>query len=280
MIDTHTHLYLEEFRGETADMNIADSSNSSGGEGVVGLDAVERALESGVKHLVFPNVGLTSMEPLLRLHHASPEGRTSVGVGLHPEEVDRDWLSKTEDVFARFEDEHPVAIGEVGIDLYHDTQWRMEQMDAFGDQIDRARRMQLPVIIHCREALDETLEIIRKFDPADRPKMIFHSFTGDSESAKRILEEVEGAMFGINGVVTFKNAAELRDALKLIPKERILLETDSPYLAPVPKRGRRNESSYLGYILEKIAEEKGISREEMERITDANAEGMLKLVTA
>lgn len=253
MIDTHTHLYLSE-------------SFEDGGR-----EAVERALASGVSRMVLPNVGTDTMESLLALHRDAPEGSTSVAVGLHPEDIDKDWRAKVEDVFARFEGENPVAVGEVGIDLYHDATWRMAQMDAFGDQIERARGLGLPVIIHCREALDETLEIIGKFSVDNRPRMLFHSFTGDAQAARRILEEVPDAMFGINGVVTFKNAQDLRDALREISSERIVLETDSPYLAPVPKRGRRNESSFMGYILDRVAEEKGLSRDDMEEITDRNA---------
>ncbi len=220
--------------------------------------------------MVLPNVSLDSAEELMRLHHAAPEGATSTAVGLHPECIDRDWKALTQAVFDRFADETPVAVGEVGIDLYHDPTWRLEQMDAFGDQLDRARAMRLPVIIHSRNALDETLHVIRLMG-AERPKLLFHSFTSGPEDARRILEEVPDALFGINGVVTFKNAPDLREAVAELPSERIVLETDSPYLAPVPKRGRVNESAYLRYINEKIAEIKGLSAGEMETITDRNA---------
>ncbi|MDE6271853.1 MAG: TatD family hydrolase [Muribaculaceae bacterium] len=258
MIDTHTHLYFRE--------DYPDG----------GVGAVERALAEGVSHMVLPNVSLESAEQLLRLHRLAPAGSTSSAVGLHPEYVDRDWRAMTQAVFDRFSEESPVAIGEVGIDLYHDQTWRMEQMDAFGDHLDRARAMGLPVIIHSRNALDDTLHVIGLMG-AERPKLLFHSFTADSEDARRIMSELPDALFGINGVVTFKNAPELREAVAELPLDRIVLETDAPYLAPVPRRGRTNESAYLRYINDKIAEIKGVAPEEVENATNSNATGFFAL---
>lgn len=256
MIDTHTHLYFaEDFPGG-------------------GSEAVERALASGVSHMVLPNVNLDSMEPLIELHHRHP-GVTSVAVGLHPEDVDTDWRMKTDDIFARFEGEEPVAIGEVGIDLYHDTSRRFLQMDAFGYQLDKALAMNKPVIIHSRDAIDDTLHVIRLMgEPL--PWLIFHSFTAGPEEVRKILE-LENASIGINGVVTFKNAPLVREAVAEAGIGRVLLETDSPYLAPVPKRGRTNESSYLSYIRDKVAEVCRIDPAEAERITDANARRIFHL---
>ena len=133
-----------------------------------------------------------------------------------------------------------------------------------------ARARRLPVIIHCREALDETLEVIRIMG-AGRPGLLFHSFTAGPADMNRILEDAPEAIFGINGVVTFKNAPELRESVERMEIGRIVLETDSPYLAPVPKRGRTNESAYLRHIMEKIAETKGLTPEETERATTATA---------
>lgn len=256
MIDTHTHLYFTE--------DFPDG----------GSDAVRRALDAGVSHLVLPNVSLDSMEPLLGLHSRHPEV-TSVAVGLHPEDIDKDWRYKTDDVFARFADENPAAVGEVGIDLYHDKTYRFEQMDAFGYQLDKALEMDLPVIIHCREALDDTLHVISLM--GDRlPKLVFHSFTSRPEEARRVLE-LPDSYLGINGVVTFKNAPDLRETVTYAGLSRLLLETDSPYLAPVPRRGRTNESSYLPYIRDKVAELCEVTPEEAERVTDINARYLFKL---
>lgn len=252
MIDTHTHIYFRE-------------AFPDGGE-----EALHRALDAGVETMVLPNVDLESAEELLELHHKAPAGTTAVAAGLHPEDIDGDWRAKMQAVFDRFADEKPVAVGEVGIDLYHDKTWKIEQMDAFGEQLEIARARRLPVIIHCREALEETLEVIRIMGN-DRPGLLFHSFTGAPADMDRILEDAPEAIFGINGVVTFKNAPELRESVGKMEMERIVLETDSPYLAPVPKRGRTNESSYLRHIMEKIAETKGITSEEAELITTATA---------
>lgn len=252
MIDTHTHLYFRE--------DYPDG----------GREAVERALESGVELMVLPNVGPDTADALLKLHHDAPRGATEVAVGLHPEYIDADWRAKIRAVFDRFADENPVAVGEVGIDLYHEAGWKIQQMDAFGEQLQIAREMSLPVIVHSRNALDETLEVLGMMG-ADLPVINFHSFTGGREDMERILREVPDARFGINGVVTFKNAPELRDAVREMPADRILLETDSPYLAPVPKRGRTNESSYLGFINEKIAELKGVPADAMAALTTRNA---------
>lgn len=259
MIDTHTHIYFA-----------ADYPDG----GSVG--AVDCALEAGVSHMVLPNIDLSSMEPLLELHHLRPDV-TSVAVGMHPEEIDSDWRAKTDDVFARFEGESPVAVGEIGIDLYHDRTYRFEQMDAFGYQLDLAMSMRKPVIIHCREALDEVMEMIGSMGDG-LPPLVFHSFTYGPAEAERVLR-LPDTVIGINGVATFKNAPEVREAVALAGIGRIVLETDSPYLAPVPKRGRTNESSYLPYIRDKVAGICGVSAEEAEQATDATARKIFRLPT-
>ncbi|MDE6010027.1 MAG: TatD family hydrolase [Muribaculaceae bacterium] len=256
MIDTHTHLYF------------ADDFPDGGDE------AVRRAIEAGVSHMVFPNVSLDSMEPLLALHRRHPDV-TSVAAGIHPEDVDKDWRAKTDDIFARFEGENPVAVGEVGIDLYHDKTFRFEQMDAFGYQLDKAITLGLPVIIHSREALDDTLHVLGLMG-ARIPGLIFHSFTAGPDEISRILQ-IPDALVGINGVVTFKNAPELRKAVALAGIDRLVLETDAPYLSPVPKRGRTNESCNIPYIRDKVAEVCGVTPEEAERVTDLNARRIFRL---
>lgn len=249
MTDTHTHLYLEEFEDG-------------------GRHAVEAAKAAGVDRLIFPNVDLSTARPLLSLHESFPDF-TFIAAGLHPTEVDSCWEKHLEDIMAIFSGKNLSAIGEVGMDLYWDKTYRKEQMECFATQLDMAAEMNLPVIIHCREALDETLDIAQQRGHGNRA-LIFHSFTGDIADAERILQ-IENAYIGINGVVTFKNASSLRDAVKAIPIERILLETDSPYLAPVPKRGKRNESAFLPFTAGAVATIKGVTPDELHHITDNNA---------
>lgn len=254
MIDTHTHLYL--------------SAYPEGGD-----KAVQRALDSGVSHMILPNVDMTTVEPMMALHSLFPE-TTSVAMGLHPTEVGEDWRQIVEKMAEMIDRGNFPAVGEVGIDLYWDTTRKKEQMEAFVEQLRIADSKNLPVIIHSRNALNETLDAI-KIAGVSVP-LVFHSFTGSPDDVKMI-REVCDPLFGINGVVTFKNAKEVREALPEIGLKKILLETDSPYLAPVPNRGKRNESAYLAYIRNKIAETLSLTPEEVERTTDNNARELFGL---
>lgn len=248
MIDTHTHPYLEQFKDG-------------------GIEVVNKAIASGVTHLILPNVDLSTIAPMMQLHSLYP-GCTSMAMGLHPTEVGDGWQKIVDEMEAMLENGGFVAVGEVGIDLYWEQDRRDDQIEAFRRQLEIAERLRLPVIIHNRDATSETITVIREVKPTVR--LIFHSFSGGPEVVKSI-REVCDPMFGINGVVTFKNAQELRDALPVIGLDRLLLETDAPYLAPVPFRGRRNEPSYVAYTRDKIAEVLGLSSEEVERATDNNA---------
>lgn len=254
MTDTHTHLYMPDAYPDG------------------GVEAVENAIKAGVSQLVFPCVTLESLPEMRRLHNAFPEN-TRLSLGLHPTEVYDNWSN----VLDKMEEMLPgdfAAIGEVGIDLYHDASRREEQKLAFARQIKWALKFDLPVIIHCRDGLDDTLEVLGKFK-GKLPKLIFHSFTGSKADVVRI-REICDPWFGINGVVTFKNAPELREALPEIGLDRILLETDAPWLSPAPKRGQRNESSRIPYIRDKVAEVLEISPELVERTTDASAASLFK----
>lgn len=255
MIDTHTHLYLPEFDDDAR-----------------GAHAVERAISSGVSRLIFPNVDLTSVAPMLELAARFP-ATVSCAMGLHPTEVNDGWRDTLAQIYGFLADGTGyVAIGEVGIDLYWDKTFRDAQMQVFDMQVARADELNLPVIIHCREGLDEALEVMsgHKGVPA-----VFHSFGGTNDDVAKI-RRVGDYYFGINGIVTFKNS-RLREVLPEIGTGRILLETDSPYLAPVPKRGSRNESSYLPYIAAHIAQTLGITADEIDRITTTNAKTLFKL---
>lgn len=255
MIDTHTHIYDPEAFKEGADK------------------AVERALNSGIKKLILPNVNSKSADSVISLHQSFPLC-TSVAAGLHPCDAKENWREELNDIFKKFEQVSICAIGEIGIDLYWDSTYLDRQKELFITQISIAREKSVPMIIHCREALDVTLEILDKYGK-DVPA-VFHSFTGKPQDVEKI-REVGDYYFGINGVVTFKNASSLRESLEEIGMNRILLETDSPYLAPVPYRGRRNESSYLPLICEKIADIMHVDSSLVEQHTDINAKDLFRL---
>ena len=248
MIDTHTHLYFPDFGEELPSI-------------------MDNCKKIGVDHLILPNVDEQSIEPMKLLHSLYPEV-TSMAMGLHPSEVDENWKNVFKLMEKELSSNKYKGIGEVGIDLYWDQSKLDLQKEAFEFQLNLAVETHLPVIIHSRSAFEETMNIIEKVQP-DVP-LIFHSFTGGVDDIKRIREGAN-PYFGINGVITFKNAQPLRDALPLMGTDKILLETDSPFLSPVPHRGKRNESSYLPYIRDKIAEVLNLDPQKIEKITDQNA---------
>lgn len=257
MIDTHTHLYLPEF-----------ADNDAAGP----VNAVDRAVSAGVSRMIMPNVGLDTVAPLLALHEARPEV-TSIAMGLHPTEVADGWREDMARMRELLDSSpEPVAIGEVGIDLYWDKSFEREQMIVLEEQLGWACGRNLPVIIHCREGLEQTLEVLQEFRDLHG---VMHSFGGtpaDVDAVRRVVD----FHFGINGIVTFKNS-KLRDTLPTIGIDRLLLETDSPYLAPVPMRGKRNESSYLVHVNGYIALAMGLDAAETDRITTRNAQLLFNL---
>lgn len=253
MIDTHTHLYLPEFADE-------------------GDAAIDRALSAGVELMILPNVDLTTMDAVDAMHARRPDV-TRPAMGLHPTEVKEGFCDDLATVMDRLRAGNYCAVGEVGIDLYWDKTFEREQMQAFDAQLAVAAEMDLPVIIHCREGLDQTLEVLQghRGVPA-----VFHSFGGSAADVERILALGNRYYFGINGIVTFKNST-LRSVVPAMPRDRIVLETDSPYLAPVPHRGCRNESSYLPAVLETVAGALAVSPDEADALTTANARKLFKL---
>lgn len=249
IIDTHTHLYLNEFQPEPS-------------------AAVERAISVGVEKMVLPNVDLTTVEPMMQLHNIFPDN-TYMAMGLHPTEIKESWnfdLKNIESILNN-QDYNFVAVGEIGIDLYWDKTFKDEQMQALEIQFQWAVKKNLPVIIHCREGLNEILEVLEGL--TERPKGVFHSFCGTIRDIEKIRQQGD-YYFGINGIVTFKNS-QLREILPSIGIDRILLETDAPYLAPVPHRGKRNESAYLIHIAAHIAQYLSLTTDEVEISTTNNA---------
>lgn len=256
MIDTHTHLYLDDF----------DPDRGA---------AVERAISAGVGTMIFPNVDLGTLSPMRELHARYPMA-TRMAIGLHPTEVNDEPVDAQLKFVADELASHPsdyVAIGEIGIDLYWDKQYRDRQMEVLACQMKMAADRDLPVIIHCRDGLDEVLEVIDGLEK--KPRGVFHSFGGTVADVERIRRRGD-FYFGINGIVTFKNS-KLREVLPEIGVERILLETDAPYLAPVPMRGKRNESAYMIHTAGYVADTLGITPQALDEITTASARNLFGL---
>lgn len=257
LIDTHSHLFLEEFAED--------------------LEAViERAQIAGVSHIFMPNIDSTTIESLLGVC-SRYENYCFPMIGLHPTSVNENYHSELDVVLRELKsDKKYVAIGEVGMDLYWDKTYEKEQAAVLSKQLEWALDFDLPVVIHCRDAFDSICEVLRKFSGSSL-RGIFHSFTGTAAEAMYLMEHFD-FLLGINGIVTFKKST-IPDVLKVIPLEKIVLETDSPYLAPVPCRGRRNESANVKYVLLKVAENYGKTPEEVAKITSESALkvfGMLK----
>ena len=251
MIDTHTHIYLEEFDADRQEV-------------------MQRALDSGVRHMLLPNVDLNTIEPMHRLHDAFA-ACTSMAMGFHPTEVNADYRTALATVEHQFGSRRYVAVGEIGIDLYWDKTYVNEQLDAFDRQCHWAVEMNLPIIIHCREGLEQVLQVFDNFS-GPLPRGVFHSFTGTPHDVAAIRRRGDFYL-GINGIVTFKKST-LPSILPIIGIHRLLLETDSPYLAPVPNRGKRNESANIPHIAACIASHMGMSIEQVSAATDANAHNL------
>lgn len=234
---------------------------------------VRRAIAAGVTRMVFPNVDESSVVPMQRLHESFPDC-TVMAMGLHPSEIHDDWPAVLDRMERELDSGRYAAVGEVGLDLHWPDSPDIDiQKDVFRRQLRWGAERNLPVIIHCRDARNQALEVIDSLGPEQLPVMIFHSFTGSPDDVRAIRRHCD-PYFGINGVVTFKNAPELRLAVKEIGADRLILETDSPYLAPEPHRGSRNESAYIPAILHECAASLGVGADELERITDRNADSI------
>lgn len=257
LIDSHSHLFLEEF---AEDLPLV----------------MERARAAGVSHIFMPNIDSTTIEPMLSVCDAY-KGYCFPMIGLHPTSINESYEAELIIVGERLAAPNEfVAIGEIGLDLYWDKTYLRQQIIAFERQIEWALEYKLPIVIHCRDAFEPICEVLQKYKKASLTG-IFHSFTGTEEEAIRLLE-FTGFMIGINGVVTFKKSS-LPEVLPAIPLNRIVLETDSPYLTPMPNRGKRNESANVKYTLIKVAEAYGEAPELVARVTSDNALkvfGMLK----
>ena len=246
-VDTHAHLYAEEFE---SDRN----------------EVIERAFEAGVGQVFLPNIDLASIDSMFRLVDRYPE-RCFPMMGLHPCYVKADYKDVLQKMEAFLYKRAFCAVGEIGMDLYWDKSFKKQQEEAFYIQAEWAINRSLPIVIHSREATEELIGMIKNVNDA-RLHGIFHCFGGSLEEAQQIIDL--GFLLGIGGILTFKKSG-LDKTLMHVPLEHLVLETDSPYLAPTPYRGKRNESSYIPLIAKKLSDLKGISLEEVATITTNNA---------
>lgn len=257
MIDTHTHIDGEEFAEDRA-------------------LAVQRAKEAGVEKVFVPAIDLKSVSSVLQTCRQFP-GYAYPMIGLHPEEVKADWRNQLAQMKPMLdESSHPfIAIGEVGLDYYWSREFEAEQLQAFEDQVEWAAEYDLPLMIHCRKAQNEMVHILKRHEKDLARGGVFHCFTGNEKEAEQLLQ-FDNFVLGIGGVLTFKKS-HLPEVLAGIPIDRIVIETDSPYMAPVPMRGKRNESAYVAFVLKRIAEIYGISEDEADRRTTTNALRIFRL---
>ncbi len=256
MIDTHTHLYLPDYGDDKC-------------------AAVDRALAAGVELMVLPGVDSSSIEPIRQLHELRPKA-TAMCTGLHPTEVHTaDWRDHIEIIEAELRSGRPyVAVGEIGLDLYWEQTELKAQLEAAEAQLDLADSLGLPAIIHCRSAMPQMLDLMAA--RAGRlPNLVFHCYSGTADDVDAIRRLEPQAKFGIGGIVTFKKS-QLPELLPTIGIGHILLETDAPWLAPVPMRGKQNESAYIPYIAARIAAELHITMEEVATRTDTTARNFFR----
>ena len=271
IVDTHTHLDGEEF----------DEDRS---------EVILRAKEAGVGMVFLPAIDVKTSEAVLKLSHEYP-GYAYPMVGLHPEEVKADWKEQLKKIEAIL-DEHLtavdglngikyksdyIAIGEIGLDFYWSREFEKKQLESFEKQVEWACETGLPLMIHCRKAQNEMLHILRKWKDK-LPGGVFHCFTGNQQEAKELLE-YDNFVLGIGGVSTFKSSHLREDLPAAVPLERIVLETDSPYMAPVPYRGKRNESAFVVQVMKTLATAYGVSEEEVAKVTNQNVERVFGVKT-
>lgn len=247
LIDTHTHLYVSEFDADRSDV-------------------IASAIKAGVLQFVLPAIDSETTEAMHALKRAYPN-TMHLMMGLHPTHVGDNVAEELAHVYAQLKEHSFVAVGEIGMDLYWDKTHQKAQQEAFAQQIAWALEFDLPIVIHCRAAFDEIFEVLDDVKDA-KLRGVFHCFTGNALQAQRVIDL--NMCVGVGGVVTFKNGG-LSETLTQIPLSSVVLETDAPYLAPTPHRGKRNESSFLPLIAAKVAEVYGFSVQEVTKITTQNA---------
>ena len=250
MIDTHAHIYLPDFDKDRPHI-------------------IEKAREAGIIKILMPAIDSSTHAAMLKLEETYPECISMIG--LHPCSVNQNYAVELKIIDNYIRDRSFIAIGEIGLDFYWDVSFRKQQLDAFHKQIKIAIDNNIPIAIHSRNAINECIEVVQQYSLV---RGVFHCFSGNVQQAKQIIDC--RFMLGIGGVVTFKNAG-LDKLIKEIGVNNVILETDAPYLAPVPFRGKRNEPAYAGIVAERLSSITGISLEEIEELTTANATRLFNL---
>lgn len=252
-IDTHAHLYLEQFEDDIEEV-------------------IQEAQNNHVSKVLLPNIDKASTDNLLNLKSKFP-AFFEVMMGVHPCSIGEDYRTELKEAEAQFLRQDFVSVGEIGLDYYWETKYKAEQIKAFRTQINWAKDMKLPIAVHCREAFDDILDILD--DEQDgRLRGVLHCFTGNVDQGKRLIDN--GFLLGMGGVLTYKNSG-LDKTVKEIDIKNLILETDAPYLSPVPFRGKRNQSAYLIYIAEKLADVHEVSLAEVAKRTSFNARELFAL---
>lgn len=249
MIDTHTHLDGEEF---SADLD----------------QTMQRAKDAGVEKVFLPAIDVASVQRILNVCDRYP-GYAYPMIGLHPEEVKADYRDALTTLRTMITDRF-IAIGEVGLDYYWSREFEREQLEAFEEQVRWAVELRLPLMIHCRKGQNEMVNLLKHYE-RELAGGVFHCFTGNEREAEQLLS-FDGFALGIGGVLTFKKSNLPQTLPAVVPIDRIVLETDSPYMAPVPMRGQRNESAFVAYVLKKLAEVYGLTEEEVTAQTNRTVE--------
>ena len=248
-IDTHIHIDGEEFKDDLDEV-------------------VARAKEAGAIQLFVPGINYNSIASMKAVCERFPDFIRPM-IGLHPEDVKEDYKEVLGKMRQELADDNWIAIGEVGLDYYWSREFEKEQLDAFEQQVQWSVETQLPLMIHCRKAQNEMVKIIRRYEK-ELPGGVFHCFTGNQHEAEELLQ-FDKFVLGIGGVSTFKKSHLAEDLAAVVPLDRIVLETDAPYMAPAPHRGERNESSFIPFIIEKLALAYGVSNEDLATVTTATA---------
>ena len=248
-IDTHIHIDGEEFKDDLDEV-------------------VARAKDAGAIQLFVPGINYDSIASMKAVCERFPDLIRPM-IGLHPEDVKEDYKDVLGKMHQELDNSNYIAIGEVGLDYYWSREFEKEQLDAFEQQVQWSVETQLPLMLHCRKAQNEMVKIIRRYEK-ELPGGVFHCFTGNQHEAAELLQ-FDKFVLGIGGVSTFKKSHLAEDLAAVVPINRIVLETDAPYMAPAPHRGERNESSFIPFIIEKLALAYGVSNEELATVTTATA---------